>query len=127
MSGNVCAFDDFAELAVVGVAVPPGDVAPDHASLFVVSGVIGSISREVAQRLELGLDPVEPARVERHVGELDIVGCGPVADSLVFVGGQVGLKLSNTIAIRTVGGYNDRRYRQNAKNSVRPLRGRMCP
>jgi hypothetical protein len=33
-----------------------------------------------------------------------------------------GLKLSSTIAIRTPAGYSERRYRQKARNSVRPFR-----
>jgi hypothetical protein len=32
-AGNVCPVDDFAEAAIAGVAVPPGDVAADHACL----------------------------------------------------------------------------------------------
>ena len=31
--------------------------------------VAGAVEREVARRLELGFDAVEPRRVERHVGE----------------------------------------------------------
>jgi hypothetical protein len=59
-SGNLCPVDDFAEPAIVGVAVPPGDVAADHAGLLVVAGMVGAVQGEVAQRLELSLDPVQP-------------------------------------------------------------------
>jgi hypothetical protein len=36
------------------VVVPPDDVAADHAGLFGVAGVIGTVEREVPQRGELG-------------------------------------------------------------------------
>ena len=71
------------------MAVPPGDVAADHAGLLAVAGVVGAVEGEVAQRGELGLDPVEPGAVERHVGELDVVRRRPVADPGVGLGGQV--------------------------------------
>src|SRR5512132_501424 len=76
---------DAAEAPITCVAVPPGDVAPDHAGLLAMSAVIG----EVARRGELGLDPVEPAGVGRRVGQLDVVRCGPAADPGVVAGGQV--------------------------------------
>ena len=57
----------------MGVAVAPCDVAANHPGLFVVALVVGAVEREVAQRGELGLDPVQPRRVERHVRELDVV------------------------------------------------------
>ena len=41
-SGNVCAVDDLAEAAVVGMTVPPGDGAADHAGLLGVAGVAGA-------------------------------------------------------------------------------------
>jgi hypothetical protein len=43
VSGNVCLVDDAAEVAVVGVAVSPGDVAADHAALGLVVGVVGAV------------------------------------------------------------------------------------
>jgi hypothetical protein len=55
-SGNVCPADDAAEPLVVGVVVAPDDVAADHAGLLVV--VVGAVEGEVAQRGELGFDPV---------------------------------------------------------------------
>jgi len=56
-------------------------VATDHQGLFGVAVVVGAVEREVAQRGELGLDPVQPGAVERDVGELDVVLRGPVPDS----------------------------------------------
>ena len=44
---------------------------------------------EVAQRLGLGLDPVQPGGVGEHVGEFDGVGRGPVGDPAVGASGQV--------------------------------------
>jgi hypothetical protein len=38
-----CPVDDFAEPAVVGIAIPPGDVAADHAGLLGVAGVVGAV------------------------------------------------------------------------------------
>ena len=35
------------------MAVPPGDVAADHAVLFAVGGVVGAVEGELAQRGEL--------------------------------------------------------------------------
>jgi hypothetical protein len=62
-SGNLCPVDDFAEPAVMGVAVPPGDVAADHDRLLGVTCVVSAVEGEVAQRLELCLDPVQPRRI----------------------------------------------------------------
>ena len=126
-SGNLCPVDDFAESAVVGVAVPPGDVAADHAGLVVVAGVVGAVQGEVAQRLELGLDPVQPRRIGRGVGQLDVVGCRPPATRGSSVVDRCGLKLSSTIPMRTSGGYKVRRYRRNTRNSPRRLRGLIWP
>jgi hypothetical protein len=36
-----------AEAAVVGIAVPPGDTAADHAGLLGVAGVVGAVHGEV--------------------------------------------------------------------------------
>ena len=57
-SGYVCLVDDAAESFVVGVVVAPDDVPADHAGLFLVTGVVGSVEREVPQRGELRLDAV---------------------------------------------------------------------
>jgi hypothetical protein len=57
-----------AEALVAGVAVTPGEIAADHAGLLAVGGVVGAVEGEVAQRGELGLDPVQPARIGRGVG-----------------------------------------------------------
>jgi hypothetical protein len=88
-SGNVCALDEFAEGSVVCVAVPPDDVAADHAGLLAMGGVVGAVEGEVAQRLELGFDPVQPRRVGRRVGEFDVVRRGPLTDALVGLRRQV--------------------------------------
>ena len=42
-----------------------------------VVGVVGAVEAEVAQRVELGLDPVQPGGVVGRVGELDVVGLRP--------------------------------------------------
>ncbi len=44
---------------------------------------------EVPEGGELGLDPVEPRPVERHVCQLDVVGNRPDTDAFVLLGGQV--------------------------------------
>ena len=59
-SGDVRRVDEGTQAWVVGVAVAPGDVAADHPALLFVAVVVGAIEGEVAQRRELGLDPVEP-------------------------------------------------------------------
>jgi hypothetical protein len=52
--------------------------------------VVGAVEREeVAQRGELGFDPVEPRPVERGVGQLDVVRLGPDSDAGVGPGRQV--------------------------------------
>src|SRR4051795_2661019 len=79
-SGNVRRVDDGAEAGVVGVAVAPGDVAADQARLGGVVGVVGAGEGEAAQGAELRLDAVQPRRVKRRVGQLDVVGGGPRAD-----------------------------------------------
>jgi hypothetical protein len=66
--------------------------------------MVGAVEGELAQDRELSLDPVEPGAVGRGVGDLDIVRGSPSADPLAPVGGQVGEKLSQTIAMRVWGG-----------------------
>ena len=88
-SGNVCPVDDSAEAAVTGIAVPPGDVAADHAGLLGMAGVIGAVQGKVAQRGELGLDPVQPGGIGGYIGQLDVVGRRPLADPRVVTGRQV--------------------------------------
>lgn len=73
----------------MGVPIAPGDVAPDHAGLFDVAGVVSAVEGEVAQRGELRLDAVQPGRVGRHVGELGVVRRRPVTNPGVGLGGQV--------------------------------------
>ena len=58
-----------------------------------VAGVVGAVQGEVAQRLELGLDPVQPRGVGRGVGELDVVGGRPLGHSRVIAGRQVGAEV----------------------------------
>ena len=50
---SVCPVDDAAESFVVGVVVAPDDVPPDCAGLLQVTGVVGAVERDVAQRGEL--------------------------------------------------------------------------
>jgi len=71
------------------VSVAPGDLAPDHAGLLAVAGVVGAVEGEVAQGGELGLDAVQPGPVERDVGELDVVRLGSVPDSGIDLGREV--------------------------------------
>ncbi len=59
-SGNFCALHKRAKCLVIGMAVPPGDVAANHSGLGSVGLVVGAVEGEVAQRAELGLDAVEP-------------------------------------------------------------------
>src|SRR6185369_2733390 len=58
-SGNVGPVDDPLESLILGVLVPPDDVAADHGCLGAVVAVVGAVEREVAQGGELGLDAVE--------------------------------------------------------------------
>jgi hypothetical protein len=74
------------------VAVPPDDVAADHAALLLVVSVVRAVEGEVAQGRELGFDPVEPGGVCRGVGDLDVVRRRPCADALASLGGQVTLE-----------------------------------
>ena len=123
----VCPVDDAAESFVVGVVVAPDDVPADHAGLLLVAGVVGAVEREVAQGRELGLDAVQPRRIGRGIGDLDVVRRRPGPDPGVLAVLRCGLKLSQMIAILVAGGYSERRYRQNSRNRVRVLRGLICP
>ena len=58
----------------------PGDVATNRGALLDVGGVIAVVEGEVAQRHDLGLDPVQPQGVGRGEHQLDIAGGTPVAD-----------------------------------------------
>jgi hypothetical protein len=89
---------------VLSVAVAPGDVPADHRVLLLVSAVVGAVEGEVAQRLKLRLDPVQPRGVCRYVGQLDIVGCAQSPIRLSLFVERCGLTLSMTMAIRTLGG-----------------------
>src|SRR3954447_4793192 len=109
VSGNVCPFNDGVEALVAGVAVSPCDVAADHAGLLGMGGVVSAVEREVAQRGELGLNPVEPARVGRGIGQLDVVGCCPVANAWVVAGAQVGAEVVQHEPDPHAGGYRVRR------------------
>ena len=52
-----------------------------HAGLLGVAGVVGAVQGEVPQRGELRLDAVEPGGIGGHIGQLDVVGLGPLADT----------------------------------------------
>jgi hypothetical protein len=54
-----------------------------------VVGVVGAGQREVAQGAELRLDAVQPGRVKRRVGQLDVVLGRPLADRLAEVRAEV--------------------------------------
>src|SRR5215212_10515328 len=71
------------------MTVAPGDVAADQSGLGRVVGVVGAGDAEVAERLELWLDPVQPGGVEGRVGELDVVGVRPGAHLLAQVRAEV--------------------------------------
>ena len=73
----------------MSVAVAPDDVAADHRVLLFVRAVVGAIEGEVAQGLELRFDPIQPAGVGRDVGQLHVVGLGPVAHPGVDLGREV--------------------------------------
>jgi hypothetical protein len=100
-SGDIRPVDDAAEFAVLGVSVPPGDVAADHAALFLVGVVVGAVEGEVARGGELGFYSVEPGAVGGGVGDFDVVRASPCPDPLIALGGEVWEKLSQTIAMRT--------------------------
>jgi hypothetical protein len=51
--------------------------------------VVGAVEGEVPQSPEVALDAVQERCVGGHVGELDVVGCRPVAHPAVFFGRQV--------------------------------------
>lgn len=78
-----------AELGVVAVGVAPVDVAGDQLGLGGMVGVVGAVEAEVAEPLELRLDPVEPGGVVGRVGEFDVVAGGPSAHLVAFVDGEV--------------------------------------
>jgi ABC-type dipeptide/oligopeptide/nickel transport system ATPase component len=104
-SGNVCALDEFAEGSVVCVAVPPDDVAADHAGLLAMAGVVGAVEGEVAQRLELSLDPVQPRRVVGVYASSTLFAAAHSPTRWSVLVDRWGEKLSSTIPIRTSGGY----------------------
>jgi hypothetical protein len=79
------------------VAVPPGDVAADHAGLLAVAGVVGAVQGEGAQRAALGLDAVEPGGIGGHIGQLGVVGLCPLADRRVVTGRRWGLSKSGSV------------------------------
>jgi len=71
------------------VVVAPDDVSADHAGLFLVGSVVGAVEGDVAQGRELGFYAVEPGRIGRGAGDLDVAGRGPCPDPGVFGRGQV--------------------------------------
>src|SRR5712691_4270095 len=77
------------QLRVVAVLVAPVDVVEDEPGLGLVVGMVSAGEAEVAQALELWLDPVEPGGVVGRVGELDIVVDRPLAHLFALVDGEV--------------------------------------
>jgi hypothetical protein len=69
--------------------VVPAEVAGDRGLLGGVAGVVAAVEGEVADRGELGLDPVQPGRVGRGVDEVDVVVSTPVGDLGLGVGAVV--------------------------------------
>jgi hypothetical protein len=51
--------------------------------------VVGAVQGEVAKCPELDFDPIQPAGIGRNVGQLDVVGLGPVADPLILLRREV--------------------------------------
>ena len=60
-----------------GVPVVPAQVGVDRPVLLGMASVVGAVEGEPAERLELALDEVEPARVGRQEDELDVVAGDP--------------------------------------------------
>lgn len=71
----------------LGSGVVPADVGADRGVLLGVAAVVGAAQGEVAQRGELGFDPVQPGRVGGHEHQLDLVVGAPGADVGVAVWG----------------------------------------
>lgn len=65
------------------------DVSADQPGLGGVGGVVCAGEREVPQRSELRLDPVQPGGVVRGVGQLDGVLGGPPAHPICRGGAEV--------------------------------------
>jgi len=65
-----------------GVAVPPGDVAAYRVVVLEVVPVLGPVEGKIPDGGEVAFDAVEPAGVSGNVGQLAVVGLGPVSDAL---------------------------------------------
>ena len=109
------------------VVVAPVDVAADRATLFLVGGVVCAVEREVAQASELRFDPVQPAGVERHVDQFDVVGGGVVTDAGVGLGREVRAEVVQDDRQPLVLGVQRADVAQEGEDSPRRLRGLMCP
>jgi len=64
-------------LGRASVFVVPGEVGEDRGVLLGMGSIVGAVERERAERLEVALDEVEPARVGGREHELDAVLCRP--------------------------------------------------
>ena len=113
----------FTKSLVVARAVPPGDVTADHE--FCSSWVRWSVPLRANGRkaVKCALDPVEERGVGRHVGQLDVVRRRPThrPGRPVWWTSAGGRSVPSTMTMRTSGGYNERRYRQNSRNKMRPF------
>src|SRR5258708_24039289 len=127
VSGCGCPFDDAAQAGVGGVAVPPGDVAADHAVLFAVGGVVGATEGELAQRGELAFEAVHPRGVRGRAGDPGVAGRGPLPGALVFPGGKVRAEVVADDRDPYLRRAQAAHVAQNCRNSPRRLRFLMCP
>ena len=91
MSGHVYPGEDAAQARIGGVAVPPGDVAADHAALLAVGGVVGAVEGELAQRGELAFKAVHPRGVRGRAGDLDVLAAAHCPTCLSFLVVRCGL------------------------------------
>ncbi len=71
------------------MAVSPPEIAPNRAHLFLVIGIIDTGQRELAQRGEMALDPVEPGGIRRGVDEFHVVRRRPILDLPPVMRGKV--------------------------------------
>src|SRR5258708_15909544 len=103
VSGCGCPFDDAAQAGVCGVAVPPGDVAADHAVLFAVGGVVGAAEGELAQRGETGIRGGSSTRSSWACRRSRRCWPRPNCPTrLSFLAERCGLKLSHYADVRIV-------------------------
>lgn len=67
-------------LGRASVLIVPDEVSQDRRVLLGVGPIVGAVEGERAERLELALDEVEPARVGRQEHHLDVVFRRPCAE-----------------------------------------------